>query len=156
MRISLLLFLLLWTPLAAVAQPHYLNPRYGFSVDLPAGFKAMAPPENGDGQAYESSDKKGKITVYGSNNISEDSLQAAEAAHQSACPSKISYRARGKNWFVHSWSSGARISYLKCFIGKGATNSMLVEYPKAQAGAYDGVVKKLESTFKPGDLSQSH
>ena len=155
----LFLLLLLCTPLALRAEPgiiHYVNPRYGFAVDLPADFRPLAPPENGDGQVFEAADKMGRITVYGSNNISEHSLKAAATAQESGCGAKITYRARGKNWFVHSWTADNRISYLKCFVGKGSLNSILLEYPRTQARSYDGVVKRLESNFKAGDLSQSH
>ncbi len=49
---------------AAAGLKHYANSRFGYSVDLPAGFKTVSVPENGDGVVLESVDGRTKLSVW--------------------------------------------------------------------------------------------
>lgn len=151
---AILLSLLVSAPL--LAQATYANPRYGFSVALPAEFAPMTAPENGDGQAFQTADKEARLTVYGSNNIDEQTLAIALASKESGCPGRVIDRAQGENWYALSWVDSGRVSYLKCYVGRGSQNSMLIEYPASQKERFRPIVKKLAASFRPGDLSQSH
>ena len=67
MRAMILLTGLFLTPVAVQAADwkSFSNDRYGFSVDVPASFKASAPPDNNDGLTFNSPDGRAEIRAYG-------------------------------------------------------------------------------------------
>jgi|GEM_PF-586254 len=144
------------TGLALAPAKIYANSRYGFQVEIPTRFEPQQGPENGDGRVFEAPDQSGKITVYGSNNLANDTAESLLASQIRDCPGKIAYKARGKNWLVLSWSEGSQITYQKTWVGSGSLNAMLVVYPKSQLKPLHPVVARLESTFKAGDLEKAH
>lgn len=51
----------------------YTNARFGTTVDYPADrFRPLPPPQNGDGQAFESTDGSATFRVWGSHNVLDD------------------------------------------------------------------------------------
>ena len=148
------LFLLLFWPGWVGAKPTvYVNPRYGFKIEIPSGFRPLPEAENGDGQIFEG---PARITVYGSNQVASETAQSTLALLVRECPGKVAYKARGQSWYVISWSDGGSVVYVKGLIGKGCSNTLRVEYPKGLQKRLAPVVNRLEATFKPGDLSQAH
>jgi hypothetical protein len=95
------------------------------------------------------------MTASGINNVLEDTLQT-EMRSQSEGFDKITYRAKGENWFVLSGSKGAHILYLKTFIGTGSINHLSLEYPARLKAKYDEIVAKVARSFKPGSLEVAH
>ena len=152
----LLCLLLLAVPLLVAAAPRYSNPRYGFSLEVPTGFRPQEESANGDGRVFHSSDGQAEIRVYGSNNVTDEKVGTLAASHLRQCSGTVAYKAQGKNWFVLSWTEKGRVSYLKGWVGSGSLNYLSVAYPKAQAKRYDPIVTRIEASFRPGELSQSH
>lgn len=132
----------------------YCNPRYGFCVDYPVGFQMETPPDNGDGSNLF--DGNGfKMTVSGINNVSEDTLES-EIINQSRSFDEITYRKKGKNWFVLSGFKGSEVLYLKTFIGTESINHLYIRYPAGHKAVYDGIVDKISHSYRPGDINAVH
>ena len=140
--------------LRAQGYATYCNARYGFCVSYPSNFRKEPPPANDDGRHFDG--PNGLImTASGINNVSAATLQT-EMSSQSKDFDRITYRAKGKNWFVLSGHKGVNIVYLKAFIGKGSMNHLIIEYPAGLRAKYGGLVAKVARSFKPGNLQVSH
>ena len=132
----------------------YRNERYGFSVMYPGDFKMDPPPENGDGRRFFN-DNGCSITASGINNIDEESV-ADEMRSDESSFDKITYRSKGKNWFVLSGYKGSDILYIKSYVGVGANNDLWIRYPRALAREFSAIAGKVSGSFKPGDLKEVH
>lgn len=70
---------LLVSPAFADDWKTYENPRYGFTVEIPAeGWKEQPPPENGDGQTWRSANDRSTILAWGSNILEGFKTDAAD------------------------------------------------------------------------------
>lgn len=131
----------------------YCNGRFGFCVDFPASLTAESEPDNGDGRCFH--DSTGfRMTASGINNTADDTL-ISEMKSLARDFEKISYRDRGRDWFVLSGRKGSRILYRKTYIGPDAVNHLFMEYPAALKKKYDPIVAKISRSFRPGDLGHA-
>lgn len=154
MRVALCLVLSTFTVVQAQADSRYRNVRYGFSFPEAKGMKSDRLPDNGDGIKLKNG-KGFSITAYGSNNVLTTTL-LDEVNSQSKTMDKVTYRAKGKNWYVLSGQKGSEVIYIKGFVGVGSINTMILEYPKKDEKAYDLLVTQLSRGFRPGDLHTAH
>jgi hypothetical protein len=71
-------FALFVSPALAEDWKTYENPRFGFTVDVPAdGWKELPPPENGDGQTWRSNNDRANILAWGSYVLDDFATDAA-------------------------------------------------------------------------------
>ncbi|MHB0937099.1 MAG: hypothetical protein ACYDCO_08180 [Armatimonadota bacterium] len=134
------------------AYTRYVNARFGFSVHYLQSFTLEPPPENGDGRSFN--DGQGFwMGAYGSNNVFDHTL-AQELQERKGDFDKVTYTAKGKNWFVLSGMKGTKILYEKIYIGKSCMNNLRLEYPAAAKTKYDSVVTYIAKSFKPGNLDE--
>lgn len=141
-------------PLKAQQYDRYCNARYGFCVSYPSNFRMEPPPENDDGRRFDG--PNGLImTASGINNVLERTVQT-EMSSQGDSFDTITYRAKGRNWFVLSGHKGANIVYIKTFVGSGSMNHLVFEYPASLSAKYAGIVAKVARSFKPGNLGAVH
>jgi hypothetical protein len=138
----------------AQSDSKYRNVRYGFSFSIVKGLKSERSPDNGDGIRLKNG-KGFSISAYGSNNVLTATL-LDEVKSQSRTLDKVTYRAKGKNWYVLSGLKGSKVVYIKGFVGDGSINTMLLEYPKNDERAYDALVTQLSRGFRPGNLRTAH
>jgi hypothetical protein len=144
------------SPLFADSQSYakYCNDRYGFCIEYPKTLAIEPPPENGDGRRFH--DEKGFLVIAsGINNVLDDTLNG-EMSSQSRDFDKITYRAKGKNWFILSGYKGSDVLYIKTYVGKGVINHLYIKYPSKRSGVYDEIVSRISRSFKPGDLGDLH
>jgi hypothetical protein len=144
-------------PAPIVQKPRpgeYVNERFGFSFQPPAGFTAGPSPENGDGVHMTSKDGTAAISAWGSN-LSGSSLRERYDDYLKEIGAEPSYSHIGNNWFVLSWAKDGKISYVKMFVGPASENAFIFEYPEEDADIYKTVNTQLERSFRPGDISQS-
>lgn len=152
---GLLFLFLLFSIIQLRAQQYtlYCNGRFGFCFSYPKDMKSDPPPDNGDGICVR--DGHGLvITCSGIGNVLFDSVQS-EMESTSKRFDKITYKAKGNNWFVLSGYNGKNILYIKTFIGKEQINDLYLEYPKELKDKYDKIVSKVIRSFKPGDLDNN-
>lgn len=152
--IALILLTSYVIPLRAQGYDRYCNARYGFCVSYPSNFRKEPPPANDDGRRFDGPD--GLImTASGINNVSQATLQT-EMSSQSKDFDRITYRAKGKNWFVLSGHKGVNVVYLRAFVGSGSMNHLIIEYPASLRAKYGGLVAKVARSFRPGNLRVAH
>ena len=105
------------TSVSSQNYSRYCNDRYGFCVDYPSNLTMEPPPANNDGRRFH--DSRGfMLIVSGINNVLENTIDT-EMKSQSKDIDKITYRKKGKNWFVLSGYIGSDIVYLKLFTQYG-------------------------------------
>jgi hypothetical protein len=65
---------------------------------------------------------------------------------------ELTYRPRGRSWFVMSGYRGQSIYYEKVMFSCGGqlVNVLAVTYPANQRGFYDQIVETMEDSFRPG------
>ena len=65
---------------------------------------------------------------------------------------ELTYRPRGRSWFVLSGYRGNDIYYEKVMFSCGGqvVNVMAISYPNGERDLYDPVVERMEDTFRPG------
>ncbi|MBV4419682.1 hypothetical protein KM800_10170 [Clostridium tyrobutyricum] len=134
----------------------YKNERYGFSIEYPDILKIkLESSENGDGISLENSDNSAKFTVYGSNNVSNDTPMSIYNDLIKEHPN-ASYKKKVDNEVVFSWVHGDKIIYKDIVVGEGSKNTFTIEYPKDKKYYYNSVVSHLYSSFKTPDIAQSY
>ena len=154
------------TPTAATTTPTanagglYTNGRFGFQVQVPDGFTAAAPPENGSGLAFTSPDGRAVMTVYGSNNVRGDtahSVTNVTSADLTNAGGHVTYEnARGQISAV----SGTRVVngvtmvvYQRTVVGAGSEDAVEWTYPVSDKGRFDPLLEASVASFRSGDVS---
>ena len=102
--------------LAAADTITYANARFGYSVTMPAAFRADPPPENGDGRRFAHPDADVEILVWGG--YPPDGLAEERAMRMDLLRGEgadLSYTPRGEGWFVLSGTEkrGDRLFYAR-------------------------------------------
>jgi hypothetical protein len=133
----------------------YTNTRYGFRVDYPESFRPEQPPENGDGVTLKSEDGKATLVFSGRNNAGFTLRDEFDIAIKNV-QGQLGYNKTGGSWFVVTWTDGDNIGYTKEFVGPGSQNLFTITFPVEQKPQYDSAVTKIEKSFQPGDLDNSH
>lgn len=134
----------------------YGNARFGFFIDVPTAFSIADPePENGDGMSYHTKDGHALISASGGW-IIEDSFAAQVAEYKKLEREDgwiISYEsAVGKSSASYSGIKGDRIFYRHMITSCSgqAHASYWLEYPAAEKGEYDRLVKGMNASLKAG------
>jgi hypothetical protein len=129
----------------------YANGRYGFSLDYPVFLTPGVEPDNGDGLKFTSNDGNSELVCYGGYNINEDTVSSLYNEYINK-HTDITYKTKGKNWFVLSWNEGGKIFYQKVFVGKSMMKTFYISYPMEKDEYFTPIVGHISSSFKPGDL----
>lgn len=112
---------------SAGTRQHYVNARFAFSVDLPAGLVAERSPDNGDGLAFHAPDGSFRVVVSGINNALDQSLRDYIANDRARCPRQPpDYLVERPDWIVFSCTAGGDILYQKTIrSGRGADTAFV-------------------------------
>ncbi len=88
----------------ALGWQTYVNPRFGYSVDIPMAYlQQQTPSQNGDGQSFASAAGDAYVAVWGSNNALGWSLdQYYQAALARADVGTVTYKRKAAGWYVLS------------------------------------------------------
>lgn len=153
--ISFLLLLGL-TSFSAAAQEwvHYVNERFGTSLDYPGDlFVLDRGPDNGDGQSFSPvSGETITLTVWAGFNINELDVEGIEKETFSS-DEQPTYRRKGKTWVVSSGFKGHDIFYRKAVLSPDGQIIHYLEltYPSRDKSRYDGLVARISRSFSSGD-----
>ena len=126
----------------AEAWKNYQNARFGTKAQIPAGWRALPEPENGDGIVLESPDKRASITISAGYNEPPNDAALKDRSEPER-GATVSYKKHGPGWLVISGTKGELIFYQKYLLscGNEIWNSMTLEYPAADKASYDAIVK---------------
>ena len=152
----LILALLLLVPLPALAaDSHYVNVRYGYAIDVPAGFVGQGDSDNSDGQVFKT--PTAKLTVYGASVIEPDFESEVVSRERSAEQDgwAITYNVSTPDKASYSGKRGARILYARLIALCGGTQfaAFELEYSRADLTKLDPVVNRLVQSLTATDGS---
>ncbi|HMD71464.1 MAG TPA: hypothetical protein VKF41_08975 [Bryobacteraceae bacterium] len=130
----------------------YTNGRFGFAVQYPKRLLlAQGESFNGDGQRFESKDKKFKLAVWGGYNVFDRTVAEECDWHieikRKAAPLTVTYKVSKGNWYVFSGVTAGLIVYQKGILQDGAFKTLYLEYPQSDKDALDPVVKRIIGSF---------
>lgn len=128
------------------ALHHYINARFAYSVDYPAGFlQAQPEADNGDGRAFTGGGAEAR--VWGSNYVQSPATIAAQI--QADCGSaRPAYRLVRADLVAMSCIAGGQVIYQKTLIVRGRTISLRVAYPASQRRIWDRMVTAMALSLR--------
>ena len=111
----------------------YTNSRFYYSIDYPTNLlipKGEAP--KGDGQIFVSPDGQGRMIIYGTHNVLEQSIQdlyrkESKDVSTPQITKHVTYKRQKDHWFVVSGYIGPKIFYQKTFLSNGMFKSFYIE-----------------------------
>jgi len=136
------------------------DPELGFAYSYPSGLFGRI---EGDGKPsfhyFASEGSEAKFLVGGWNNVAGQSPESFKrwVIKNVGGYDELTYRPRGRSWFVLSGYRADKIYYEKVmFSCRGQlVNVLAITYPVSQRDIYDPVVERMENTFKPGSQCSS-
>ncbi len=166
MRVLLIIATLISVLSSASAGPEgwrlFANARFGTVIEYPARFKALPPPENGDGMAFEAADG-GRLTVSAFHNVNDETPQSFERflrEDKDGAYASVSYRAAGPDWLVLSGLRGDDIYYERIVFWPATetVHHLVITYPTARRSAYDTIIGRLARSLRvrPVTYQESH
>ena len=140
-------------PALAQGWRTYRNPRFGTSIEYPDRFRPGRQPENGAGLGFAGADGA-SFSVWGSHNALEHNLAGLEAftRENRSAGERITYDARGSDWFVIAGTAGDQIFYERYLLShRGAiVNGFAIRYPARLRKEYDAIVTRMSRSFRAG------
>jgi len=141
------------TPAAAESWRTYRNARFGTSIEYPDRFRPGRPPDNGGGLGFTSADGA-SFSVYGSHNALEHDLPGLESFVRAERPAgeRITYAARGSDWFVLSGTRGDSTFYERYLLSHRGriVNGFVMEYPSRLQTIYGAIVTRMSRSLRAG------
>lgn len=130
----------------------YTNPRFGTRADYPAHIftQAEPPPANGDGQSFTTTDRRAKLSIYGSFNATNETPRSY-VENFIRPDGKLAYELIRDTYFVASAERDGRIHYMRCNFAKGdpgIIRCFAIEYPAAEKQRWDAIVKRVASSLR--------
>jgi hypothetical protein len=140
---------------AAGNEPNYktyINDRFGYKVDYPAFLKPQGEPTNNDGQVFLSKSGDAEMRAYGGYLVAftfdEEYNKALTDNWEQKGKAIVTYKARGKDWFVISGTIAKKIFYRKSFCKKDTMRTVTFLYPTLEKATFNKVVGQVVSSFK--------
>jgi hypothetical protein len=131
----------------------YINARYGYGVDIPAGFSPVHEADNGDGGVSRSADGQSQLSVWGANLLLDPLSTDVKSRIESAAGEgwKVSYKKVTDRWASWSGERDGRIFYARAIIlcHDDQAGFFQLEYPAELREDFDAIVKRLVKGFKP-------
>ncbi|MGH6768601.1 MAG: hypothetical protein ACRECO_06215 [Xanthobacteraceae bacterium] len=140
-------------PATAQTWRTYRNARFGTTIEHPDTFRPGRPPQNGAGLGFTAADTAA-FSVWGSHNSLDHDLAGLEKfIRDETTPGKrITYDARGRNWFVLAGIHGDNTFYERYLLSHGGkiVNGFTMQYPTRLKAPYDPLVTRMSKSFRAG------
>lgn len=144
-----LLAMLLAVPALADEWGHYVNPRFGYAIDVPPGFVGQGESANGDGQAFET--PTADLLVFGSY-ILDGGFEDEVRFRQQAWTTEgwaITYQATTPTWASYSGVKGSRVFYERVIPLCGdAVGVFSLQHGTADLQAFNVIIERLVRSLK--------
>lgn len=147
-------FILLRGSAQATDLSTYGNARFGYRIDTPPGFSAVAEAANGDGGISRSHDGNAELRVWGGYLTKGDFQKEVRSRidQDVADGWKVTYRKQHPAWASWSGTKGGRIFYARAIPAcDGAAAYFRIEYDTSQKKAFDPIVSRLVKSFLSGN-----
>ncbi|APC40364.1 hypothetical protein [Clostridium estertheticum] len=135
-----------------VEYKKYLNAKFLCSIKYPSELKVVKDTANGN--MLKSDDESISLQVYGTNNISHDTVDSIY--NKAIKNNNMYYKVKSGNWFVISYIEGDKIVYQKKVVGKGSIDTFIFKFPTNQKNKYTEVVEMIEKSFKASSTDKAH
>lgn len=163
---TLVLVLLLGVAVSAQAWTAYRNPRFGYSLRLPATLQLSNRANDRSGLTWQT----GTFRVQASGVNNPYSIKPHEyfedirvAAADRVVEERDCFRERdmmaqeqGRYWHEILYTKDGRRVHQKTFIAGGSINTLEVSYAYRYRKQKESIAKEILGTFKPGDLGHQH
>lgn len=158
---ALLALCLMVTPALAGDWTKYGNPRFGFSLEVPAqGWRAMPEPENGDGKTWRSDNDRSTILAWGSYVIDDFKTEMAERVADDKAKGwnitsdtgwNMDLKEGPEGWHVYSASLDGRMIQQKAVVACGGQLAVYVrlENFESDIGEILPMSDRLFTSLKP-------
>ncbi|MDY4677651.1 hypothetical protein [Bifidobacterium tsurumiense] len=123
---------------------HYVNVRFAYSIDVPAGFTWLPEAGNSDGRQFTNDAIGMSIAVWGSYNINNDDIDSVFNFNDP----KLAYSSKTNDGFVASWIEDGMIVYRHELYSPDVLRVVEFRYPESQRAAGDAIVEKFSPTLK--------
>ena len=150
-----LLILALSSMAAAASLTPYGNTRFHYRVHVPVDLTPLPPPDNGDGQAWQSADGVVRVAAWGSYALgvldipTVNSYALRREQWEKKAGNRITYRKILTGAFLLSgYLKDGRIFYQKTLVRNGTETSVRIEYPVNRRAIWDKRVADIAGTLK--------
>lgn len=145
------LLLLFFGPAQALDWGRYENTRFGYAIDVPAGFGGEGESQSGDGQVFRSETGTASLHVWGGHVLEgsfEDAMQAAidyasedgwRLGEQAVTPSWASYSGTRNGLMLHA--------HVIALCGGSQFAAFALEYPERDLRRMDAVAERLTASL---------
>ena len=132
------------------------NKRFGLTLQYPADlFELERTAKAGDGEMFSAPDLRARLVVGAVANTKgyDPASYQAFTERKSYSKYRVTYRQRGRTWFVLSGVGDGKIFYEKVIFSCGGRliNGFALTYPVQHRATVDPVVERIEDSFRPGN-----
>ena len=130
----------------------YLNARYGTFAEYPTDwFRALPPPENGDGQSFRGKDGSSLVISGGHNfeNFTPATYEKFLRGSGADDYSHVTYSTTGAHSLVLSGLRGGEIFYEEYLFSGDLIHTLVITYPPAARAEYDPIVTHIARSLGP-------
>lgn len=132
----------------------YVNKRFSYIISYPSDILIpQGEAANHDGQRFISKDGRVEMAVYGTNNVSDESIEEKYQEESQDQPDEspgrtVTYKVLKGNWFVISGTEGDNIFYQKTILKGDAFLTFTISYPKTSKDPFDKITERIVRSFK--------
>lgn len=123
----------------------YLNARFGYTVTVPDGFTWQQESDNGDGRQFTNDGLGMIITVSGTSNALNETLDNAFDSATAGHP--VSYQQKLSTEFTATWEENGTITYIRELYSADTLRTLRFDYPASYRDQCDRIVEQVVPTF---------
>lgn len=123
----------------------YLNARFGYTVTVPDGFTWQQESDNGDGRQFTNDGLGMIITVSGTSNALNETLDSAFDSATAGHP--VSYQQKLSTEFTATWEENGTITYIRELYSADTLRTLRFDYPASHRDQCDRIVEQVVPTF---------
>ncbi|MBQ1513280.1 MAG: zinc ribbon domain-containing protein [Bifidobacterium merycicum] len=123
----------------------YLNARFGYTVTVPDGFTWQQESDNGDGCQFTNDGLGMIITVSGTSNALNETLDSAFDSVTAGHP--VSYQQKLGTEFTATWEENGTITYIRELYSADTLRTLRFDYPAPHRDQCDRIVEQVVPTF---------
>jgi hypothetical protein len=123
----------------------YRNARFGFILPIPPGMKALRPPDNGGGQAFEALDGKVRLVSWASFNVDGwGDVERRWADELAEGKRTITYKRKTASWYVVSGvNEDGTGFYTRYTADKSHACGWSITYPQKEEKKYQAWIERI-------------
>lgn len=135
------------TPLPPSDFRQYFNRRFGYTVSYPSSLRPQGESANGDGQEFLADDGSLRLAVWGSDNTQPQTLDDMLQLTLASSGLNVTYKRRGRDFYVISGFSGANIFYERLTLRANVFWGFRLLYDPTKRQEYDSLPQAISKSF---------